>query len=165
MAIEALIADKNENFAHLPRHDLGSILYVILFICTFTKGPNIPRSDFETPDNLNMKTWFSTDPIMAIGGRKIAHMCQPERTIIPGFTEYWEDFRPFALELLHLCFPPNSNPVNPNKLTHEGMLSILNRACTTVKEPPTHMKNLKRNEPRSDPPVSTKRMKRKLEKV
>jgi hypothetical protein len=171
MAIEALLGD--DNFSHLPRHDLESILYVILYICTFTNGPGLPRLDFETPDTLNMKTWFTTDTVKIIGCRKVGHMCQPERNLISGFTEYWKDFTPFALELLHLCFPPTYNPAHPNKLTHEKMLSILREAKSTVKELPANVpvteekgvKNLKRNES-SDPPVPTKRtMKRRLERV
>ncbi|KAF8800195.1 hypothetical protein BYT27DRAFT_7263094 [Phlegmacium glaucopus] len=42
MAIKALLAEGNDKYAHLPRHDLESILYVILYICTFTKGPSLP---------------------------------------------------------------------------------------------------------------------------
>ena len=100
MAIEALITDRNDNFAHFPHHDLESILYVILYICTFTNGPNSPRLDFETPDALAMKSWFTTDTLTAIGHRKVANMCQPERRIIPGFTAYWNDFAPFVLDLI-----------------------------------------------------------------
>ena len=168
MAIEALLADRDDNFAHLPRHDLESILYVILYICTFTNGPGFPRLDFETPNALSMKNWFTTDPIKTIGSRKVADLCQPERCIISGFTAYWKDFAPFALDLLHLCFPPTYSPAYPNRLTHEGMLSILDKACMAVKESPVtgenEVKNLKRNEP-SDPPVPTKKTKRRLEKV
>jgi hypothetical protein len=160
MAIEALIAE-GKYFAHLPHHDLESILYVILYICTFTKGPNVPRPDYEMPHTLQMKSWFLTEPMRTIGDRKMAHMCQPEVSIIPGFTHYWEDFGPFALDLIQLCFP--FNPAKPNKLTHKEMLSILEKAYTTVEEPPANMKNLKR-EP-SDLPVPKKRRKRKLEKV
>ena len=172
MAIEALLAGKNDDFAHLPHHDLESILYVILFICTFTLGPSLPRPDHMTPDTLSMKAWFTTDGIKVIGCCKVADMCQPERTILPGFTEYWRDFAPFALDLLHLCFP--YNPARPNKLTHSEMLAILNKASAAVKELPSNMpvteeknaRKLKRNES-SDPPVPTKKMKmkRKLERV
>ena len=74
MAIEALIADRNDNFAHFPHHNLESILYVILYICTFTNGPNSPQLDFETPDALAMKSWFTTDTLVgttfSIGQRR-----------------------------------------------------------------------------------------------
>ena len=175
MAIEALLAEKKDKFAHFPHHDLESILYIILYICTFTIGPSRPRLDFNMPNTLNMKNWFTTDTLKIIGGRKVADMCQPERNIISGFTEYWKDFTPFVLDLLQLCFPPAYNPTLPNKLTYDKMLSILKKAHTIVKEPPTNMpvtnekkvKNLKRNES-SDPPgpVPTKRViKQRLGKV
>ena len=170
MAIEALLADGKEKFDHLPCHDLESILYVIFFICTFTKGPNLPRPDFETPGTLHMKSWFSTDPLNSIGFRKVADLCLPTQTVIPGFTEYWNDFAPFALDLINLCF--SSTPAAHNKLTHKSMITILEKACATVKEPPasSNMKNLKRNKstaggPSESVPLATKRMKRKLEKV
>ncbi|KAF8228498.1 hypothetical protein L208DRAFT_1291280, partial [Tricholoma matsutake] len=75
MAMEALIAPMDVKFAHLPSHDLKSILYVILYICTFAEGPN--RSvhlDFDIPESLHMKTWFSNDSLETIGDRKIKHM-------------------------------------------------------------------------------------------
>lgn len=167
MALEALLAERNDEFAHLPCHDLESILYVILFICTFTKGPNLPQLDFETPDTVSMRAWFATDTIKAIGCRKLADMCRPERTIIPEFTEYWRDFGPFVLELLQLCFPYKYNPAYPNHLTHEGMLSILERASGAVREPPTNncmpvgreVRNLKRTKQSGHPTtVPTKRI-------
>jgi hypothetical protein len=171
MAIEALISDK-KGFEHLPRHDLESILYVILFICTFTIGPSQPRPDFKTTEKLKMKAWFTTETITTIGSRKMLDMSQPERSIIPGFTPYWKDFAPFALELLNLCFPPTYSSALPNKLTYGGMLAILDRACNTVKESCPEMpedddirltENLKRSE--SPEPNTTRRTRRKLEKV
>lgn len=177
MAIEALLTPKN-NFAHHPRHDLESILYVILYICTFTfgPGPRNQRPDHATPDTLAMKHWFATESISVIGSLKVADMCQYRLKIIPGFTGYWNDFVPFALELLDLCFPPAYNPACPNKLKHEQMLSILDRAYDAVKESPTttqtsvtteKAKNLLKRNESSDPPVptNTKKFKRKLERV
>ncbi|KAF8808616.1 hypothetical protein BYT27DRAFT_7337634 [Phlegmacium glaucopus] len=89
MAIKALLAEGNDEYAHLPLHDLESILYVILYICTFTKGPGLPQLDFETPDTVSMKAWFITESIKAIGSRKLADMCQPKHTLILGFKEYF----------------------------------------------------------------------------
>jgi Fungal protein kinase len=101
MAIEALITPKNVEFAHLPSHDLESILYVILYICTFTQGPCQSLClDFDVPESLYMKSWFSTDSVDVISFCKVGHMSQPEQTIIPGFMKYWENFIPYALELI-----------------------------------------------------------------
>ena len=41
MAIEALL-EPSPDFIHKPRHDLESILYIILYICTFVRGPGLP---------------------------------------------------------------------------------------------------------------------------
>jgi hypothetical protein len=122
-----------------------------------------------------MKAWFRTDTIENIGNTKVADMSQSEARIIPGFTEYWMDFAPFAMDLIRLCFPLAYNTALPNKLTHDRMLSILSEASMTVKESPTDMpgteklvKNLKASLKRNescDPPVPTRRRKRKLEKV
>ncbi|KAF8808699.1 hypothetical protein BYT27DRAFT_6544560, partial [Phlegmacium glaucopus] len=73
-------------------------------------SPSLPQLDFETPDTVSMKAWFITESIKTIGSRKLADMCQPEHTLIPGFTEYWRDFAPFVLELLQACFPPPLQP-------------------------------------------------------
>jgi hypothetical protein len=165
MAIEALLAD--DDFEHHPHHDLESILYVILYICTFTEGPNKARLDFNTPDTLAMKAWFTTDTLREIGSRKLADMSKPISRIIPGFTWYWKDFAPFALELIGLC----GQQPTCSKLTHKEMLSVLHKACMAVKESPTsdmpvpvgavtEEKNLKRSKPsdtldddEDDPPV------------
>ncbi|KAF8220974.1 hypothetical protein L208DRAFT_1152200, partial [Tricholoma matsutake] len=100
MAIEALIAPRDVEFAHMPSHDLKLILYVILYICTFTEGPNWSVClDFDIPESLHIRTWFSNDSLQTIGDCKIGHMSQPEQTIIPGLTQYWEDFIPYTREL------------------------------------------------------------------
>ena len=125
------------------------------------------------PDALAMKSWFMTDTLTAIGHCKVADMCQPECRIIPGFTAYWNNFAPFVLDLIQLCFLLGYNSTLPNKLTHRGMLSILDKAYAAVKESSTNIpvsmekelvKNLKRNKS-SDPLVPTKRIKQKLARV
>ena len=137
MAIEALTTGKNDEFAHLLRHDLESILYVILVICTFTKGPNLPRLESETPDTVSMNAWFKTDTIKVIGFHKLGDMALPECTIIPEFTDYWRDFAPFGLAVIQLCFPYQYNPGCPNQLTYDRMAAILDKAYHAVQEPST----------------------------
>lgn len=172
MAIEALITPKNVEFAHLPSHDLESILYVILYICTFTQGPcQSLRLDFDVPESLYMKSWFSTDSVDVIGFRKVGHMSRPEQTIIPGFTKYWEDFIPYALELIRICFPPEYNTACPNHLTHEKMLVVLEKAYCSVKEPDKisiesskPIAGVKRTRQSGGKAIVVERKKRKLEK-
>ena len=131
MSIEALTTE-DQNFTHHPRHDLESILYVIFYICTFTKGPGIPRETVEVTEELPLCKWFSHEEPKEIGLRKLAHMSTPETMITNHFTNYWLDFIPFAQQLASLCFPEKT--CQPNQLTHKKMLEILNTAYSQVKE-------------------------------
>jgi hypothetical protein len=66
-----------------------------------------------------------------------------ERVILAEFTPYWEDFKPFARRLLTEFFPVK--PADPNQITLERMLTILEEALSAVKEPePYESKHLDR---------------------
>ena len=132
MSIEALVTE-DEDFIHQPRHDLELILYVIFYICTFTKGPGIPRTSKEAI-TLPLRKWFSNENPKEIGLRKLAHMSSPEALITNHFTNYWADFAPFAQQLVSVCFPGKTVTSLPNQLTHKGMLEILQRAYAKVEE-------------------------------
>jgi hypothetical protein len=132
MAIEALVTT-DEHFGQQSRHDLESFLYVLFYICTFTSGPGIPRPKTEIPADDTMRAWFSDKKLSTIGWIKAGHMCSPQNTIVPYFSEYWRDFAPFAIELSRLCFPGNTT--HPNGLTYDSMIMILRKAHDAVEEP------------------------------
>jgi hypothetical protein len=134
MAIKALTC--TGHFEHTPRHDLESFLYVIIYICTFTNGPNSPRTENQLPKHLSIRAWFKNDGTSSIGTSKIGHMQRAEHEILPGFTEYWADFAPFILDLIKACFPSQANL--PNSLTYKGMIDILSGARDVVQETSEH---------------------------
>ena len=162
MSIEALTTD-DEDFCHHPRHDLESILYVIFYICTFTKGPGIPRTTTEVTANLPLRKWFSDEEPKDIGLRKLAHMSTPESMIINHFTDYWADFTPFAKQLASICFPVKT--CLPNRLTHKTMLEILHEAYDQVKEISDRGIDTRKRQHHGDHRASTKRGKRVVERV
>jgi hypothetical protein len=163
MAIEALITE-NENFTQHPRHDLESILYVIFYICTFTKGPSKSRLIKEVPDTLPLRKWFSDQDPKEIGLRKVANMTEPEQMITNHFTNYWADFAPFALQLASTCFP--SKPSIANELTHKRMLEILHTAYDQVVEISDEgLDGRKRQRLGDDNQMPTKRGRRVVERV
>jgi hypothetical protein len=129
MSIEALTTE-DENVAHHPRHDLESILYVIFYICTFTKGPGIPRTTTEVTGAIPLHKWFTREDLKDIGLCKLAHMSAPQLMITNHFTNYWADFIPFVLQLAFACFPGKT--CLPNQLTHKRMLEILHTAYDQV---------------------------------
>lgn len=143
MAIEALIAN-NQIFVHKPKHDLESILYIILYICTFVRGPGLPpapsQHEFDIAHHLSppIGTWFSNDTDMRkMGYLKLAHLECHDTAILPYFAPYWHDFAPFAKELIIACFPVKA--CLPNDLQYNQVLQILKTAYHFVQEPQTRV--------------------------
>jgi len=133
MAIEALL-ETNTAFTHKPQHDLESMLYIILYICTFVWGPGLPLYKLDIPPtSLPLRTWFSNDRIREIGYRKLAHLQCYDLAILPNFTPYWRDFTPFVKDLIVACFPVNARL--PSELQYELALRILGKAYDAVEEP------------------------------
>jgi hypothetical protein len=130
MAIEALL-ETNQTFIHKPRHDLESILYIILYICTFIQGPGLPLYKLNMFPPL--RTWFSDERTSEIAYRKLAHLQCYDIAILPNFTPYWCDFAPFVKDLIIACFPVNARL--PSELQYERALRILEKAYSAVEEP------------------------------
>ena len=131
MTIEALL-ETNPTFTHKPRHDLESILYIIIYICTFIQGPGL--LSFKIPTVFPpLLTWFTNDRTREIGYRKLAHLQCYDIAILPNFTPYWQDFAPFVKDLIIACFPVNARL--PSELQYERALRILENAWSAVKEP------------------------------
>lgn len=133
MAIEALLVF-SPNFIHKPQHDLESMLYIILYVCTVVWGPGLllNESDISTM-SLPIRTWFSNDDIREIAYRKLAHLECYDHSILPNLAPYWHDFAPFVEDLIVSCFPVK--PRLPNEMQYERVLQILEKAYDTVEEP------------------------------
>jgi hypothetical protein len=134
VAIEALMTFPKP-YTHQPHHDLESILYVILYVCTYFKEPNNVRlsTDFPQMSSVPLERWFRRDNVKDIGRHKIGMMVTSESSILAKFTPYWDDFVPFVRRLIRSCFPHFPDFVC--QIDHDGMIAILNEAYDTVEEP------------------------------
>ena len=138
MAIESLLSFSP--FFHQPRHDLESILYIIVYVCTFTLGPSklyMPPADART------YTSSLLVQLREIGYRKMAHIQCSDFVVIPEFTSYWADFAPYVKELISASFPTNA--FHPNELEYDQVLQILENAYNVVEEPPKIETSLERS--------------------
>ena len=131
MAIEALLAT-NPTFVHKPQHDLESILYIILYICTFIHGPGLSLSRHDSPP---IRNWFCNAGLREIGYRKLGHLEHYEAQILPYFTHYWCDFAPFVKDLIIACFPVKAHL--SNDFQYDQALHILKMAYDSIEEPQT----------------------------
>ena len=130
MALEILL-EKGKDFYHDLRHDLESVLYVIIWTCTHMTGPGEERSDVQ---DLYVRQWCEMSPDMAaLGHRKLAHMADPKRTLFGQITPYWQDFIPVVHELIQTSFVDGYG--EPNTISSKKMGGILKAAQTTIKEP------------------------------
>lgn len=134
MAIEALLTI-DQTFVHKLQHDLESILYVILYICTVVHSPGLQLHKLDVTHHLSppITTWFCNNSIRELGYRKLAHLENYDVAILPYFTAYWHDFLPFVKDLIITCFPVEA--CFPNDFQYDQALRILKTAYNSVGEP------------------------------
>lgn len=120
-----------------PCHDLESILYVILYFCTYFKGPGLLRESIDFPEmrSIPLERWFRQETITQIGRDKCGLIVTAETSLLAKFTPYWADFTPYVRQLILTCFP--SLPSFSNSLTHDNVLKILKDAYNNIHEPPS----------------------------
>jgi hypothetical protein len=143
VAIDALIHftkcsthdPESKVFTQLPCHDLKSILYVILYICTFFKGPGSMKESGVFPKlmSIPLERWFRQETISAISQEKVGAIMMAEVSLLVKFTPYWADMIPFVHWLISTCFSALLSLAS--NLTHDAVLEILKEAYNTVKEP------------------------------
>lgn len=166
MAIDIMLSG-GRNVQHDLRHDLESVLYVIIWVCVSMEGPGM---EIEPDEDLFIHKWGNIEKsLQELGHIKLAHVGDYQRVILPKFTPYWEDFKPFMQRLFSTFWP--AKEVAPNSITPNAMLEILNNALETVQEPSNKAattsvpaSSAKRGRPISDfqsiqPPASAKRAK------
>lgn len=147
MALEIMLQG-GKDFTHELRHDLESLLYVIIWMCNHMTAPGVERQLLEEGDIPHIRGWCNMSlSLQQLGHLKLAHIVDAERIVLAEFTSYWEDFKPFARRLLAEFFPVK--PADPNMITPEKMVKILDEARSTVKEPEPHQSQKSNREPRS----------------
>ena len=123
MAVELLMEEKA--VTHRPAHDLESLFYVLIYICTNLGGPNTPRSLDELLKfrSIPIATWFAPEASfdsLATSKLGVAHAF--ERRVVDRFSPYFTDIKPCVMELFHAMYP--TGPQIQSALTHDRMIDI-----------------------------------------
>jgi hypothetical protein len=134
MAIDLMLHRHQDEkpFYHQLQHDLESVLYVILWICTSMEAPGIERrvADPRFMD-VPLRMWFDKDAdIQNLGYLKLGHIVDAERAILQNFPPFWNSFKPFVRQLLKAFFP--IHPIAGCEITAQGMIDILKDAARQV---------------------------------
>lgn len=140
MAVEILMdADKAP---HRPSHDLESLFYVLIFICTNLSHPNTPRSLEDLLDfkSLPIAAWFVPETSfegLATSKLGISHAF--EKRVVELFALYFADLKPCVMDLFHAMYP--NGPRITSSLTHDKMIEIFTKTLETLPFPDQHLPN------------------------
>ena len=136
MSIEVLHNAGNKEIKQRPTHDLESIFYVLLYICTLYKGPDdLKRSaaDLEEMSSVAINDWFVMQKrFRDLADKKKGQLSQFETRFLRRFPPYFYDLCICLSHLWDVLFPsPTGEADDPKRdlslcvATHEGMLEVL----------------------------------------
>ena len=131
MAID-LMLNKKEHFCHELHHNLESILYVILWVCTLMDRVGVKHREAD-PCFMDapLCTWFDRDAnIWDLSYHKLAHVVDSDQAILDNFSPFWKSFKPFVCQLLCAFFP--IHPIAGCPITPHTIISILKTAAEMV---------------------------------
>jgi hypothetical protein len=135
VSIELLISQKA--VYHKPEHDLESIFFVFIYLCTNLSGPKVARtvSELQEFKSLPMASWFNPAvSLQRLGSDKISAMMLFELRILPYFAKYFDDLKPCALELCQAIYPTPSTLLQPEGISHDKIIEIFNKALEFLPE-------------------------------
>jgi hypothetical protein len=106
IAIELLLFGSS----HRVAHDIESLFYVLLFICTHLGGPNNtirspPLYGTSCKHPSVMKNWLCSTNLVELGFMKFSHMVFFEDTILPGISPYFEPLKQHLSSLWNTIVP------------------------------------------------------------
>jgi hypothetical protein len=125
----------NNNVVHRPEHDLESIFYLLLWICTHQAGPGLPRDDLQK--DFPIFKWVDPQKSFSdIADSKLTQCLSIkifESDLLDKFHPYFEDLKPCCRDLRALFFANYDMRV----VTYDAMISFLQIALDRL--PDEHM--------------------------
>lgn len=129
MALDALRWRVAE-FDHKPKHDLESLFYVILNICTYVSAPGRLRGSVAGQDeeSVCINEWWATYDYNLIFRSKAIQMSAFDTFILERLPPYWNDFHQVLIDLRNVIWPAQYVLASKNSATHDKFLEVLTKA-------------------------------------
>ncbi|KAF7343467.1 hypothetical protein MVEN_01779600 [Mycena venus] len=126
MAVDVLV-EGDELPLHEPRHDLESLLYVLIWVCVHYAGPHdVERQNFNIYQS-NLRTWVSGESYMSIGKAKYSSMHSQKywkADVLDNFAPYFEPLQPCVTAWRQLFIGDD--------LTYDSVLGVLQTALASL---------------------------------
>lgn len=142
IAIELLI----HGSTHRVSHDLESVLYVLLFICTHLEGPrrkvaNPPLygGDKKSHHRSSMRLWVETSNFTALGHTKFSHMISHFDDILSSISPYFYPLKEHIKDFWKTLIPQRENMASDGKrvvhstATPQDIINVLKAALEDEK--------------------------------
>ena len=131
MALEALRWTDPSKFVHQPKHDLESLFYVILNICSYVIKPGYLRS--PTPiinePSICVNEWWHTRDHHVLARAKCSQIDDLDDYILSRLPPYWDDFHPVLQDLQKAIWPLDRSVKKQQSVaTHDAFIEILTKA-------------------------------------
>ena len=137
MALDSLKWKLPSEFKHQPKHDLESLFYVIISLCTYVEKPGHLRSPIPlaTDPTLCMDEWWAVGNHRDLARTKSIALNNFRSCTLACLPSYWDDFHP-VLEKLRAVIWPDSYSVfeQQNQATHQAFWDVLDNARKIYKE-------------------------------
>ena len=131
MALESLQWEDPKEFEHQPEHDLESLFYVLISICTYVEVPGLLRGPIplEHERSICANEWWSTNDRHVLARLKASQVSNLDREILNRFSPYWNNFHPVIQGLQKAIWKKECIVSNQkNVATHNAFLDILQKA-------------------------------------
>ena len=132
MAIELLM--KSSKIRHASHHDLESLFFVLIYICTNLSGPSVVRSveELSKLSSIPLSAWFRPSfSLHDIGIAKAGALCLFEENILTPFAPYFNDLKPCVMKLFKEIYGQNP-PGVPKPITHDRMIEIFTETLNSL---------------------------------
>lgn len=134
--------DPDDMFCHSSKHDLESLFYVLLYVCTFYSAPGEklqPAELLKERSSVPILEWVDPEAhsksFRSMGHLKMGHLMNFERSIIAKISPFFRPIQSGLIALKNAIFPPTSSHANvyfDNQITHSAMAEIFDAMLNDI---------------------------------
>ncbi|KIM79066.1 hypothetical protein PILCRDRAFT_10726 [Piloderma croceum F 1598] len=140
MSVELLDPPPQTEVTNSFQHDLESLFYVFVWICSMYDAPGQLRvMDSSSSQSLLLLKWNENKEAKSIGETKKGHLSYGGSKLAACFSPYFTTLAPFCIKSFDALFPKNSGAhedycASVSPVTHKEVITIFERAVEQVLE-------------------------------